>query len=121
MARQCTANRSRSSWLTFTVLLCLLVCPLALLFYVNTPRAGREAPGPENPKEDFDGVVGIDLGSTHSRVAVMKNGKVEVLMNDQGKRMTPNYMAFNDEDYLAGHAAHNRDNATPHRTKYDSE
>ena len=64
-------------------------------------------------------VIGIDLGTTYSCVGIMKGGKVEILVNDQGNRITPSYVAFTDEERLVGDAAKNQYAANPHRTIFD--
>lgn len=64
-------------------------------------------------------VIGIDLGTTYSCVGIMKGGKVEILVNDQGNRITPSWVAWNDEERLVGDAAKNQASANPHRTIFD--
>ncbi|GMH88133.1 hypothetical protein TrVE_jg11266 [Triparma verrucosa] len=64
-------------------------------------------------------VIGIDLGTTYSCVGVFKNGRVEIISNDQGNRITPSYVAFTDSERLVGDAAKNQATINPEKTVFD--
>ena len=51
--------------------------------------------------------IGIDLGTTYQCVAVWKHDRVEIIVNDQGNRTTPSYVAFTDTQRMIGEGAKN--------------
>ncbi len=64
--------------------------------------------------------IGLDCGTTYSAVGIFKNGKVEIIANDQGNRTTPSYVAFTDTERLVGDPAKNQCSMNPENTVFDA-
>jgi molecular chaperone DnaK len=64
-------------------------------------------------------IIGIDLGTTNSVVAVMEGSEVKVIANAEGNRLTPSVVAFNDKgEVLVGEPAKRQAVTNPTRTIY---
>ncbi|KAG8809979.1 ATPase with role in protein import into the ER, partial [Serendipita sp. 400] len=74
----------------------------------------------EEAKNDYGVVIGIDLGTTYSAVGVQRGGRVEILANDQGNRITPSWVGFGEEERLIGDAAKNAFATNPENTVFDA-
>src|ERR1700745_1208016 len=64
-------------------------------------------------------IIGIDLGTTNSVVAVMEGGEAKVIPNQEGNRLTPSVVAFTDKgERLVGAPARRQAITNPRRTVY---
>src|SRR5512144_2112005 len=63
-------------------------------------------------------VIGIDLGTTNSCVAVMEGGEAVVIPNSEGSRTTPSMVALTDGERLVGQIAKRQAITNPEATVY---
>ncbi|KAF5467290.1 hypothetical protein F2P56_017127 [Juglans regia] len=64
--------------------------------------------------------IGIDLGTTYSCAGVWQNDRVEIIVNDQGNRTTPSYVAFTEKERLVSDAAKNQVARNPTNSVFDA-
>ena len=65
-------------------------------------------------------IIGIDLGTTNSCVAVLENGKAKVIENSEGARTTPSIIAYTKDEVLVGATAKRQAVTNPKNTIYAS-
>src|SRR4051794_32986050 len=66
-------------------------------------------------------IIGIDLGTTNSVVAVMEGKEPKVIVNEEGSRLTPSVVAFDEKgEVLVGQIAKRQAVTNPHNTVYSA-
>jgi len=63
-------------------------------------------------------VIGIDLGTTNSCVAVMEGDSVKIIENAEGTRTTPSIVAYKDDEILVGQSAKRQAVTNPNKTLF---
>ena len=63
-------------------------------------------------------IIGIDLGTTNSCVAILDGDKTKVVENSEGDRTTPSIIAFTDDETLVGQSAKRQAVTNPTNTLF---
>ncbi|KAH9948495.1 heat shock protein 70 [Amylocystis lapponica] len=104
LSRRPTWSQSSMSIIFFAVLAILLLCP-----------AVAQA---QDDKKDYGTVIGI--GQSYTCTFVQQGGRVEIIANDQGHRITPSWVSFSDDERLVGDSAKNAYHSNPENTVFDA-
>jgi len=91
----------------------------AALVLAASALSASAATKAETDAEALWPIIGIDLGTTYSCVGIYRDGRVEIVPNDQGNRITPSYVAWDGEERLVGDAAKNQATINPAATVFD--
>jgi L1 cell adhesion molecule like protein len=68
---------------------------------------------------EYQGQIGIDLGTTYSCVGVWDVDHVEIIPNQEGSKTTPSWVAFTDSEVLVGDSAKLQASQNPENTVFD--
>jgi molecular chaperone DnaK len=71
-------------------------------------------------EKNMSKVIGIDLGTTNSCVAIIENGTTKVIENSEGARTTPSIVAYANDEILVGASAKRQAVTNPKNTIYAS-
>src|SRR5712671_1148827 len=83
------------------------------------PRASRTSVVESGMQQMPGKVIGIDLGTTNSVVAVMEAGQPAVIVNQEGSRITPSVVGFaKDGERLVGQVAKRQAVTNPENTVF---
>ena len=63
-------------------------------------------------------IIGIDLGTTNSCVAILESGKPKIIENSEGDRTTPSVVAYTENETIVGQSAKRQSVTNPENTLY---
>jgi heat shock protein 1/8 len=69
---------------------------------------------------EYQGQIGIDLGTTYSCVGIWENDHVTIIPNQDGNKITPSWVAFTDTEVLVGDTAKMQAAQNPTNTVFDA-
>ena len=90
-----------------------------ILLFVATSAHTVTSQSTDETVETIDTVIGIDLGTTYTCVGVVVNGKVQIIPNEQGNRITPSYVSWHGWERFIGDSAKNQATSNPNNTVFD--
>ena len=61
-------------------------------------------------------IIGIDLGTTNSCVAILESGKPKIIENSEGDRTTPSVVAYTENETIVGQSAKRQAVTNPENT-----
>ena len=65
-------------------------------------------------------IIGIDLGTTNSAVAILEGGVAKIIENSEGARTTPSVVAWTDREQIVGQSAKRQAITNPENTVFDA-